>query len=146
MRIREAYLGETEDMARMAMQLFPDRDEDIVFSDLLLALTGRSSAVYLAEADGTPIGFALCRLHHEDVKGTDSTPVGYLEAIYVQPEYRRQGIGRKLLQESEKWAREKMACTELASDCRTTDPEALAFFLRMGYLEADRIVCLSRKL
>ena len=146
MRIRRAELGEIEDVAALAVQLFPDRDVDEVFSDLILALTGRSAIVWLAEEDGQPIGYALCRLHHEDVKGTESKPVGYLEAVYVLPEHRRQGIGRRLVQVCETWTKDKKDCTELASDCRVTAPEALAFLTKLGFIEVDRIVCVNKRL
>ena len=35
-----------------------------------------------------PIGFAQCTLRNDYVEGSSSSPVGYLEGIYVKDEYR----------------------------------------------------------
>lgn len=146
MRIHRADLGDVEAAAELAMQLFPDRDEGEVFGDVFLAVTGKWAAVWLAMEDDIPVGYALCRLHHENVKGTESMPVGYLEGVYVREGYRRQGVGRRLVEACERWTKEEVACTELASDCRIADPEALAFLMKMGFIEVDRVVCVNKRL
>lgn len=43
------------------------------------------------------IGFAEASLRRDYVNGTDSSPVGFLEGIYVLPQARRQGVARLLL-------------------------------------------------
>ena len=78
-------------------------------------LTELESAVILAEADGVPVGFAQCGLRHDYVEGTESSPVGYLEGIYVMPEHRHRGIARQLLRACEDWAKSR-GCGDFASD------------------------------
>ena len=39
---------------------------------------------------------------------TESSPVGYLEGIFVSEGFRKQGIAAELLTECEKWAKEKI--------------------------------------
>ena len=63
-----------------------------------------------------PVGFAECQLRYDYVEGTDSSPVGYLEGIFVKEEFRHRGFAKEILAECEKWTKEK-GCTEFASDC-----------------------------
>ena len=91
------------------------------------------------------MGFAQCQLRHDYVEGTDSSPVGYLEGIYVASAYRHRGIAGVLLNACEVWAREK-GCTEFASDCELNNLESLAFHKKLGFTEANRIICFTKKL
>ena len=91
------------------------------------------------------MGFAQCQLRHDYVEGTDSSPVGYLEGIYVIPSCRHRGIAGVLLAACERWA-VKMGCTEFASDCELDNLESLAFHKSAGFTEANRIICFTKKL
>ena len=91
------------------------------------------------------IAFAQCQLRYDYVEGTNSSPVGYLEGIYVEPMYRKQGIAKKLLEECEKWSLKK-GCTEFASDCELNNSISFNFHLSVGFEEANRIICFRKKL
>ncbi len=95
--------------------------------------------------DDKPIAFAQCSLRHDYVEGTDSSPVGYLEGIYVQERYRKRGYGAELLSECEKWARE-VGCTEFASDCELDNADCFRFHMSLGFKEANRIICFRKEL
>ena len=58
-------------------------------------------------AEDKPIAFAQCQLRHDYVEGTESSPVGYLEGIFVSEGYRKKGCAAELLSECERWAKEK---------------------------------------
>lgn len=68
-----------------------------------------------------------------------------VKGIFVKPEYRKQGYAKALLQECEKWALQQ-GCSEFASDCELTNEESLAFHLKMGFAEANRIICFQKRL
>jgi len=85
------------------------------------------------------------QLRHDYVEGTSTSPVGYLEGIYVRPAYRKQGMARKLVSACEAWAREK-GCREFASDCLLDNRDSLAFHLALGFMEAGRIICFTKDL
>lgn len=53
-------------------------------------------------------------------------PVGYLEGIYVRPEYRRQGWARRLLEAGQDWAR-SLGCREFASTCSLNNTGSIDF-------------------
>ena len=45
----------------------------------------------------------------------------------------------------ENWAKTK-GCSEFASDCELSNLQSLHFHLSMGFEEANRIVCFTKKL
>ena len=59
--------------------------------------------------------------------------------------YRAQGVAKQLLAACESWAREK-GCAEFASDCELDNVQSLRFHLKMGFEEANRIICFTKKL
>ena len=69
--------------------------------------------------------------------GCSTGRVGYLEAWYVEPEQRRQGIGRRLVERAEEWARDQ-GCTEIASDTTPRYPLSPAAHEALRYLEVRR--------
>ena len=114
-------------------------------ADFALLLKDPEAAVFAAMQAGRVIGFAECRLRHDYVEGTSTSSVGYLEGIYVEEQYRRQGVAQALLGACEEWARSK-GCTEFASDCELENEDSLKFHLSLGFEEADRIICFRKKL
>ena len=79
------------------------------------------------------------------VEDCHSDHVGYLEGWFVDPDYRRGGIGRQLVSEAEKWARRKGA-TEMASDAEIGNEMSLKAHQNLGYKETSRLVHLRKDL
>ncbi len=74
-----------------------------------------------------------------------SSPVGYVEGIYVDPDHRGSGLARQLLEQAESWRRSK-ECTEIATDAELDNQDAQRFHERMGFKETYRIVEYRKKL
>lgn len=75
--------------------------------DLASALVCPAVRIFLAEVDGQVAG-----LGRADVLGADplfrlqaETRGGYIDQMFVRPDYRRRGIGRQLLAACEAWLR-----------------------------------------
>ena len=102
-------------------------------------------ALFIKVIDEKIVGFCECSLRYDYVEGTSSSPVGYLEGIFVLEEYRNLGIASSLLAESEMWAKKK-GCTEFASDCELENNDSLKFHLKAGFKEANRIICFKKDL
>jgi aminoglycoside 6'-N-acetyltransferase I len=79
------------------------------------------------------------------VDGCLTSPVGYVEGIYVDPEHRGSGLARQLLEQAEGWCRSK-GCTEIATDAELDNQDAQRFHERMGFEETYRIVEYRKKL
>ncbi len=71
--------------------------------------------------------------------------VGYLEGWFVEPEFRRHGIGRLLVSTAEDWARQK-GCVEMASDSEIGNDLSLQAHLKLGYEETSQLVHLRKDL
>jgi aminoglycoside 6'-N-acetyltransferase I len=94
---------------------------------------------------GNPVAFIDLSIREEYVEGSSSSPVGYVEGIYVKPEYRLQGIARELLRLGEEWSRVH-GCTEYGSDTEIENVESQAFHVRAGFEAAHTIVHFIKKL
>ena len=143
--IQKAEIKDLPILAELACQLWPDHTVEEMRTEVAEILAKPDAAFFLAYAENVPIGFAQCQLRHDYVEGTDSSPVGYLEGIYVAEEYRKQGVAKALLTVCESWANEK-GCTEFASDCELDNTQSLRFHLNVGFEEANRIICFTKKL
>ena len=100
---------------------------------------------FLYYCDNEAAAFVSLSLRHDYVEGTDSSPVGYLEGIYVKPGFRGKGIARELVEFAKKWSAER-GCTELASDCELTNEDSRLFHTQIGFKEANRIICFTMSL
>jgi len=135
---RPATAADAVAWAQLRLGLWPDADDPL--ETLVAALAEDAGAVFLAcAAGGQAIGFAEVRLRHDYVNGTDSSPVGFLEGWYVQPQWQGRGVGRALLAAVRAWTRDA-GCRELASDSRVEDVQAHAAHRACGFEETERVV------
>ena len=145
MEIRIANKEDLASLARLAVRMWTDHmpaELEAEFAEIM----DQGEAAFFRALDGEkPAGFAQCQLRHDYVEGTESSPVGYLEGIYVADAYRKQGAARMLLAACESWAKAQ-GCREFASDCELDNTGSLAFHLSMGFEEANRIICFTKKL
>src|SRR6476469_5570571 len=91
----------------MSKALFPtDHDEDHTI-DMAAFLERPDTAVFIAvRPDGSPCGYVEAGAR-SIADGCSTSPVGYVEAWYVDPDVRREGYGRALLEAAEAWAVEQ---------------------------------------
>jgi len=143
--IRKAEMEDLPIIAELSCQLWPGHTMEEMQAEMAEILVKKNAAFFLAYGEDLPVGFAQCRLRHDYVEGTGSSPVGYLEGIYVAEDFRKHGIARDLLMAAESWAKEQ-GCSEFASDCELTNAESLRFHLSVGFEEANRIICFTKKL
>ncbi|MDQ6888072.1 MAG: GNAT family N-acetyltransferase [Gemmatimonadota bacterium] len=71
--------------------------------------------------------------------GCATSPVGYIEAWYVDSDVRRAGYGRTLLAAAEDWARAQ-GYREMASDALLDNEVSYYAHLSAGYEVVDRVV------
>ena len=83
-------------LAGLAVQLWPDNSIDGLIDEFGQMMRSGTTQFFLAFDNGIPIGFAQCQLRRDYVEGTSTSPVGYLEGIFVQEAYRGKGYGRAL--------------------------------------------------
>lgn len=142
--IKKAVFQDNLIISQLALLLWPDHTlEDLM--EEISTFDNENSVFFIAYAENEPIGFAQCQLRHDYVEGTESSPVGYLEGIFVKKEFRNKGYGQRLLNACENWAKTK-GCKEFASDCELDNHISQKFHSCMGFGEANRIICFTKKL
>ena len=144
MMVVRASSKDISDLACLSVQLWQENELTEMAVEFMELLSDENAALFLA-VEEKPVGFAQCQLRRDYVEGTQSSPVGYLEGIYIDEAYRNRGYARALLAACENWAREK-GCSEFASDCELGNEKSLAFHLELGFEESNRIICFSKKL
>lgn len=143
--IRKAESKDLPILAELASRLWPEHTPEELSVEFARIVVLPDAAFFLACEDGIAVGFAQCQLRYDYVEGTETSPVGYLEGIFVAEEFRKHGIAKGLLGACESWARDK-GCTEFASDCELSNVQSLRFHLNVGFEEANRIICFTKKL
>ena len=144
-KIKRIQIDDIEKIVFRVKKLFTNTPIDKLRNELIQDLVKKDIAIFVCYLKNEIIAFAQCQLRYDYVEGTNSSPVGYLEGIYVEPMYRKQGIAKKLLEECEKWSLKK-GCTEFASDCELNNSISFNFHLSVGFEEANRIICFRKKL
>lgn len=130
-------------LAELAIHMWNNNTLSELEKDFAEIIGSRNAVCFIKYVDGKPIGFAQCQIRYDYVEGTNTSPVGYLEGIFVQEEFRHKGFAKELLQECEKWAKDKK-CFEFASDCELNNIDSLKFHLAMGFDEVNRIICFKK--
>lgn len=101
--------------------------------------------VFVVETDSEKLAGFLEVSIRPFVEDCKTDQVGYLEGWFVEPEFRKNGIGRELVRNAEKWAKAK-GCTEMASDAEIGNERSLQAHLKLGYEETSRLVHLTKDL
>jgi aminoglycoside 6'-N-acetyltransferase I len=132
-----------EAWASLRAALWPEgaRDEHAAdIADFLAEMAeGRGQIGFLAMRGDEALGFAEAAIRHDYVNGCETSPVAFLEGIYVEPSSRRAGVAGKLLAAVETWGRSN-GCSELGSDAELTNTRSHGFHLGLGFEETERVV------
>lgn len=132
-------------VAKLAIQMWEDNSIEGLTEEFIELIEKDDAQIFIKFVENKAVGFAQCQLRYDYVEGTENSPVGYLEGIFVEEEYRGKGFAKELLSECQKWAKEK-GCLEFASDCELDNVTSLKFHMAMGFEEANRIICFTKKL
>ena len=128
----------------LAILLYDEHTFEEIFEKCRELLINENETMFLSFDGDKAIGFSHCSLRNDYVEGTHGGTIGYLEGIYVLPEYRKKGIAKTLVDHCEKWIKEK-GCKEFASDCQLDNDESYAFHLRIGFKEVNRMICFAKE-
>ncbi len=131
-RDREAWL-------RLRLALWPREDASDFDDDITGMLADPEAMPAFGAFDGERlVGFAEAG-ERPWGDGCETAPVGWLEGIYVDPDYRRQGVGRALVAAVTDWAKSR-GYSELGSDAAVENVISLQSHAKWGLEETKRIV------
>ncbi len=145
MEIKKADVNDSPTLAKLAVMMWNSHTADELEQDFSELLRNESSACFIKYCDGNAVGFAQCQLRTDYVEGTSTSPVGYLEGVFILEEFRRRGIASELVKICEQWVKEK-GCTEFASDCELENSDSFMFHKALGFEEANRIICFKKSI
>lgn len=145
MKIRAYAEGDWAEWLRMSRALFPEYAPDDLAKGMREFSARSDGEVFVIDrGDGSLGGFveAGSRPYAE---GCDTSPVGYVEAWYVDDDLRRRGYGQALLHAAEDWARQQ-GYREMASDALLDNETSHRAHKASGYTEVERIVTFRKAL
>ena len=120
----------------MRLALWPECLRSDSQKEIEEVLSSERTTAFIALDGDRAVGFAEVSTR-DYVEGCTTRPVGYLEGIYVHPDFRKKGIARVLVRTAESWSRSK-GCKEFCSDARVEDEASVAFHSSVGFRETDR--------
>ena len=131
----------------LRLALWPDATVDDHRNDMALSLAQAERFLQLVAYDeqSQPVGFIEGSIRSDYVNGTETSPVGFVEGVYVVPAWRRRGIARMLFAAIGDWARSR-GCRELASDALIDNDASQRAHQALGFRETDRVVYFVRPL
>ena len=125
-------------MAKLATKLWND-DYDKLKTEFEELVQTENNRVYTAYYNEKMLAFVHCSIRSEYVEGATNEKVAYIEAIYVEEEYRNFGIATHLIELCEKWAKEQ-GITQIASDCEIDNLDSVKLHLSSGFEESAKLI------
>ena len=145
-RIEPTTLSTLPAWRKMRQALWPEMTEEENGNETQALMDKADTFIRIASsAEDRPAGFVEVTLRVDYVNGCVTSPVAFLEGIYVEPWARRQGVARALVDAVEAWAREK-GCSELASDALLENAESHRMHAGLGFEETERVVYFRKEL
>ena len=144
--ISRASASDSEEWLVFRKRLWPDCSPQQHLSDVArTAERHEQEAVFLArDSRCQAIGFLEVALR-DFANGCDSSPVAFVEGVYVLPEFRQSGVAARLFEVAEEWARQH-GCSELGSDTEIDNGVSQEVHRRLGFEETMRVVYFRKKL
>ncbi len=139
--VRPPRADDHAEWSRMRSALWPETPSEGHAGEAAAFLTGNLAgwlaglhavAAFVADRPGG----GLCGFVEASVRpladGCTTHPVGYVEGWYVDPDLRRQGVGRALVAAAEAWA-VSQGCREMASDAHLDNAASIAAHRALGF-------------
>jgi aminoglycoside 6'-N-acetyltransferase I len=130
---------------RLALWADATADEHRGYMAISLAQPERFLQLMVYDENRQPVGFIEGSIRGDYVNGTESSPVGFVEGVFVVPAWRRRGVARQLFAAIADWARAR-GCLELASDALIDNEASQRAHRALGFRETERVVYFTKEL
>lgn len=108
-------------------EMFPDLVSKYTVNEVKERLSKADNGVFVAEVDGSTVGYVFCEVIKE---GTATTL--YIDDLCVDPNYRRRGIARMLIDKAKEYAKQKN-CLFLMLNVWEFNRSAVEFYESCGF-------------
>ena len=146
MKIFQITQNDLNDWQTLMLKLWPHHSAEemkTVLSDILNSPS--QEGILVRDDAGQTVALMNLSLRYDYVPGAKTSPVAYIEGIYVEEEYRKQGIATRLIYYAEQWATERQ-CTELASDALIENTDSQHVHKQLGFCEVERVVAFIKQI
>jgi aminoglycoside 6'-N-acetyltransferase I len=143
--IRRVHSGDIFEWLRLRIQLWPHLSAAELESDMGELLSDPEQAVFVAMRPDGCLGGFLEASTRRFADGCETSPVGYIEGWFVDPDLRGRGVGTARMHAAEDWARAR-GCREMGSDTWLDNDASIEAHKRLGYEEAERLVHFTKRL
>ncbi|XMB66551.1 GNAT family N-acetyltransferase [Mycoplasmatota bacterium zrk1] len=137
--LRKINENDFEEWFSLVVCLWPDVLKDEMKTEFGQALTDNDQDIYLSIYGDKYVGFINLSTRREYVEGSESSPVGYIEGIYVKEDYREKGVASKLVDKAILFCKER-GYKELGSDTELSNVLSQKFHESIGFKKAEIIV------
>jgi aminoglycoside 6'-N-acetyltransferase I len=136
-----------DEWLRLRLALWPEPGHQVqeLETEMAEIIADPEQPVFVAERAGASLCGLLEVSIRQEAEGCNTNHIGYLEGWYVDPDMRGKGVGRKLVEFAEKWARVQ-GCTEMASDTTSAYPLSPGAHAQLGYQEVRRTIHFKKDL
>ncbi len=144
MRIMPCAASDLDDWTALRGALWPDEEELRARAQAMLAEPDKLALLCRSDA-GEALAFAEASIRRDYVNGCDSTPVAFLEGIYVVPGHRHAGAARALRARRDLGARvrlHRIRFRRAAGECCKSTPSTP----RSASRRLERVVYFKRPL
>jgi aminoglycoside 6'-N-acetyltransferase I len=138
LRVRVMEAPDRLAWAEMRTALWSEPSDEEHAHDIDDVLRSDRAWGFIAEADGMPAGFAELAIR-DYANGCASRPVPFLEGIFVREEFRRHGIGARLMAHVEEFVAAR-GFAEIGSDTDIANRASHAAHRGWGFVETERVV------
>ncbi len=139
--IRKVEAADAPKIADLSQQMDHEMTAKEAQERIAVISSDSSQALFVAEYDGKVLGYVSVFVNYELLSGVQARIGG----MVVDDSTRGLGLGRKLMEMAEQWAREKGSKTmKLASNMNRT--EAHKFYEKIGYTKAKEQAAFKKAL
>lgn len=147
MNIKIASKEDKTEWLRLRLALWPEvstalHEKEI---DAMIFNPERFAAFLAYNSSDQMIGFLEVSTHELIDEGCDIKQIGYIEGWYVDPGYRRKGVGAELVSKAEQWV-EKQGLKAIAVDTNLENDISQKAYQALGYQEVDRLILYKKAL
>jgi aminoglycoside 6'-N-acetyltransferase I len=137
--VRQMGANDRAIWAEMRIALWPDETLQAHTAMIDELLGDEDIWALIAEAtNGGAIGFAEIAMR-KYANGCDTRPVAFFEGVWIKPQFRRLGIGTRLIAHAEAFLAAR-GFRELGSDTEINNEASQAAHLAWGFSETERVV------
>ena len=131
----------------MRKQLWPDctDSEHQAETKQFLSDSSKSAQFIYMGRDDEPLGFVEASIRHEYVNGASTSPVAYIDGIFVVERARQTGIAKNLFEAVSDWA-SGQNLSELISDVDLSNRLSQTVHRALGFEETERVVYFRKSL